>query len=134
MSIYIIILLTVAEIVLIGLVLSFFSRLKKSEEIINNLQKNQEDLLEKIYRNASLEQELVATFAQRQEMLSALLPKIENRIEHLQKLLIQAEGISRSPQFLREVIQNAKKKGQSTEEIAKNTGLSKDEIEIILRS
>ncbi len=134
MPLFFIILLTIAEIVLVVLVITFFARLKKSEQTVLALQKNQEELLEKVYRNASLEQELVATFTQRQEMLTALLPKLETRIETLQKLISQAEGISHSPQFLREVILNARKKGQPVEQIAKNMGLSKDEVEIILRN
>ncbi len=134
MSIFLIILLTIAELVLIGLVVSFFMRLKKSEVVIEKLQENQEQLLDRVYRNAALEQELVATFAQRQEQLVSLIPQVENRIQSLQKLLSQAEGITRSPQFLREVITNAKKKGLSVEQIAINTGLSKDEVELILRN
>ncbi len=134
MSIFFIVLLTAAELVLIALVLTFFIRLKKSEVVIQKLQENQEQLLDRVYRNAALEQELVATFAQRQEQLSNLIPHVENRIATLQKLISQAEGISRSPQFLREVIQNAKKKGQSIEQIVINTGLSRDEVELILKS
>ncbi len=133
MLISLIILITIAELVLIGLVCSFFIRLKKSETVIQRLQENQEDLLDRVYRNAALEQELVATFSQRQGELAKLIPQVEDRILTLQKLVKQAEGITRSPQFLREVIQNARKKGQSIDQIARNTGLSKDEVELILK-
>ncbi len=134
MSLFFIVLLTIAEIVLIVLVFLFFLRLKKSEQVVQKLQENQDLLLERVYRNAALEQELVATFAQRQEQLSQLIPRVEERIATLQKLLSQAEGITRSPQFLREVIANAKKKGMSVQQIATKTGLSKDEIELIIKS
>ncbi len=125
--------LTVAELILIGLVFTFFVRLKRSESVVAKLQANQEQLLERVYRNATLEQELVASFAQRQEQLTKLIPHLEDRIQTMQKLLTQAEGISHSPQFLREVIQNAQKKGLTNDEIAVKTGLSKDEIELILK-
>ncbi len=134
MSIFLIIFITIAELILVGLVISFFIRLKKSESVVQRLQEKQEELLERVYRNASLEQEIVATFSQRQEQLTQLIPQVEDRILILQKLVKQAEGISRSPQFLREVIQNARKKGQSIEQIAHNTGLSKDEVELILKN
>ncbi len=133
MSIFFIIMLTVAELILIGLVFTFFIRLKRSESVVAKLQANQEQLLERVYRNATLEQELVASFAQRQEQLTKLIPHLEDRIQTMQKLLTQAEGISHSPQFLREVIQNAQKKGLTNDEIAVKTGLSKDEIELILK-
>ncbi len=134
MSPILLVILTVLEFVLIGLVLVFFSRLKKSEEIIAALQENQEELLEKVYKNAYLEQELLETFKKRQESIAQLIPLMEARINTMQKLLSQAEGISRSPQFLREIIQNSKQKGLSIEQIAINTGLSKDEIELIINT
>ncbi len=134
MSLFFIVLLTTAEIVLIVLVFVFFLRLRKSEEVVQKLQENQDLLLERVYRNAALEQELVASFSQRQEQLASLIPRVEERIVTLQKLLSQAEGITRSPQFLREVIANAKKKNMSSQQIAIKTGLSKDEVELIIKS
>ena len=50
----------------------------------------------------------------------------------LRRLLEQAEGISRSPQFLREIILNGRRKGLSSRQIARNAGLSVDEVELIL--
>ncbi len=44
----------------------------------------------------------------------------------------QAEGICRSPQFLRELILNGRRKGLSSRQIARNAGLSVDEVELIL--
>ena len=48
------------------------------------------------------------------------------------RLLEQAEGISRSPQFLRELILNGRRKGLNSRQIAKNAGLSVDEVDLIL--
>ncbi len=124
--------LTVAELALMALVLFFFLRLRRSEQILAAMQANQDDLMDRMLRNAELEQEMVATFAQRQEQLAQLNGAMEHRVQTLRKLLDQAEGISRSPHFLREVILNCRRKGQSVEQIAKNTGLARDEIELIL--
>ena len=125
-------LVTLAECVLIALVLLFFGRLKRSESLIFRLQSNQEQMLERMYRNAALEQDLVASFAQRQEQLQALNQKLEDRVATLQRLLEQAEGITRSPHFLREIILNGHRKGLSTTQIAQRTGLAEDEVELIL--
>lgn len=124
--------LTVAELALIILVLMFFVRLRRSEQMLSNLQSNQDDLLDRMLRNAELEQEMVATFAQRQEQLAHLNMSMEKRVHTLQRLLEQAEGITHSPHFLREIILNCRRKGQSIDEIGKNTGLARDEIELIL--
>lgn len=124
--------LTAAELALLALVLFFFLRLRRSEHILSQLQSNQDDLLDRMLRNAELEQEMVATFVQRQEQLAQLNARLEDRAQTLKKLLDQAEGISRSPYFLREVILNCRKKGQTPEQIARTTGLARDEVELIL--
>lgn len=123
---------TVAELALIILVLLFFIRLRRSEQMLSALQSNQDDLMERMLRNAELEQEMVASFAQRQQELTLLNRAMEDRILNLRKLLDQAEGITRSPHFLREVILNCRRKGQSVDEIVRRTGLARDEIELIL--
>ena len=97
---------TAAELALIILVLLFFIRLRRSEQMLSALQSNQDDLMERMLRNAELEQEMVASFAQRQQELTLLNRAMEDRILNLRKLLDQAEGITRSPHFLREVILN----------------------------
>ncbi len=125
--------ITVAEFFLIFLVLLFFKRLKRSESALENLQQNQEEVMDRLLRNVTLEQEMVATFIQRQEQLERLNLAMEERIYMLKRLLKQAEEISHSPYLLREVIMNARKKGQSLESIAQKTGLAKDEIELILK-
>ncbi|WP_035067484.1 hypothetical protein [Nitratidesulfovibrio termitidis] len=131
-SLWLIIFVSVVEVALLGVLLMFFLRLRRSEALLNRLQANQTQLLERLRQNAELEQELVATFAQRQEQLRHLDQRLEGRAQALRRLLEQAEGISRSPQFLREVILNGHRKGRSLEQIARSTGLSVDEVELIL--
>ena len=132
LSLWAVILFTVAELVLLGAILFFFLRLKKSENLMHNLQANQELLLARLQHNAELEKELVATFAQRQAELRILDQRLEERAEELRRLLGQAEGIVRSPQFLRELILNQRSRGASAKQIAKNAGLTVDEVELIL--
>ncbi|MBQ9405534.1 MAG: hypothetical protein IJU37_02215 [Desulfovibrio sp.] len=117
--------------VLVG-VLIFYLRLRHSETLLNTLQDNQESLLQRIEMNARLEREIVATFGQRQTELRNLDAKLEERAQELRRLLEQAEGIMRSPQFLRELILNGRRKGLSNRQIAKNAGLSVDEVDLIL--
>ena len=123
---------SVLEIGILVCVLVFYRRLRRSEHLFNSLQANQENLLARIEMNARLEKEIVATFAQRQAELRNLDEKLEERAQTLRRLLEQAEGISRSPQFLREVILNGRRKGLSSQQIARNAGLSVDEVDLIL--
>lgn len=132
LPLWIIIAITLAEVALLLLVLLFFLRLRRSEDLLERLQVNQEQVLQRIYANAELEQELVGSFTQRQEQLTILNAKLEDRAEYLRRLLEQAEGIVRSPQFLREIILNNHRKGKNTAQIARDTGLSLDEVELIL--
>ena len=125
--------ITIAELILIVLVLLFFKRLRKSEQALEGLQNNQEEIMDRMLRNASLEQEIVATFIQRQERLERLNIAMEERIYALKRLLKQAEEISRSPYLLREVIMACRKKGQNIDVIAQKTGMARDEIELILK-
>ena len=111
---------------------SFFICACAPETLLNTLQGNQESLLARIEMNARLEREIVATFAQRQAELRSLDEKLEERAQELRRLLEQAEGICRSPQFLREIILNGRRKGLSSRQIARNAGLSVDEVELIL--
>ena len=127
-----IVVFSIIELAILGGVLFFYLRLRRSEAMLNALQGNQEALLARIEMNARLEREIVATFAQRQAELQNLDAKLEERAQELRRLLEQAEGISRSPQFLREIILNGKRKGLSSRQIARNAGLSVDEVELIL--
>lgn len=132
MFIVLIIICSVLELILLGGALVFYRRLRHSETLLNTLQDNQQSLLARIEMNARLEREIVATFAQRQAELRELDSKLEGRARDLRRLLEQAEGITRSPQFLREIILNGRRKGLSSRQIARNAGLSVDEVELIL--
>ncbi len=123
---------TLLELLVLGGALVFYLRLRRSESLLNTLQDNQQSLLARIEMNARLEREIVATFAQRQAELRELDEKLSERVTELRRLLEQAEGISRSPQFLREIILNGRRKGLSSRQIARNAGLSVDEVELIL--
>lgn len=127
-----IMLFSLFELAILGGVLVFYLRLRRSESLLNALQGNQDSLLTRIEMNARLEKEIVATFAQRQAELRNLDEKLEARTLELRRLLEQAEGISRSPQFLRELILNGHRKGLTSRQIAKNAGLSVDEVDLIL--
>lgn len=133
-TLFIILIITcsVLELILLGGAMVFYVRLRHSETLLNTLQDNQQSLLARIEMNARLEREIVATFAQRQAELRELDSKLEGRARDLRRLLEQAEGITRSPQFLREIILNGKRKGLSSRQIARNAGLSVDEVELIL--
>ncbi len=120
------------ELLVLAGVAVFYLRLRRSEGLLSSLQDNQQTLLARIEMNARLEREIVATFAQRQAELRELDTRLEERASELRRLLEQAEGISRSPQFLREIILNGRKKGLSSRQIARNSGLSVDEVELIL--
>lgn len=134
MSLPLIMLLAVSffELLLLAVVLVFFIRLRRSESLLNTLQQRQEDLLKKLHFNTELEQELVLTFEKRQSELARLDEQLENRAQELEGLLKQAEQISRSPRFLREVILQGKRKGKSVQALSISTGLSVDEVELIL--
>lgn len=120
------------EVLLLCGALLFYWRLRRSENLLSTLHDNQQSLLARIEMNARLEKEIVATFAQRQAELRELDSKLEQRAQDLRRLMEQAEGITRSPQFLRELILNGKKKGMTSRQIARNAGLSVDEVELIL--
>lgn len=127
-----IILLTLSEVGILVLIFYFFIRLKNSEVLLEKLQGNQSALLERLQINAQLEQDLVQTFQKRQAELVELDERLEARREDLAKILRQAEEFSRSPQFLRQVILAGHRKGESSESLAKTTGLSVDEVELII--
>ena len=110
----------------------FFSRLKRSESVLNELQANQERLLAKLDINAQLEQELMESFDERQQELMQLDSELEERIQQLKRLLSEAKGVTRSPSLLREIITSGFKAGRSKAELAKSTNLSIDEVSLIL--
>ena len=132
LSFWILSLISLTELALFVLLLVFFARLKKSEHLLVKLQTGQNTLLKSLAQNAELEKDLVASFAERQAELHLLDQRLEERAASLQKLLEQAENVSRSPHFLRELILTGSRKGRSPAQLAKGTGLSLDEVELIL--
>lgn len=124
--------LTVTELALLFVVIVFYLRLRKSESLIARMQTKQEEFLNKLRANAQLEQELVDSFERRQDELSRLDGQLTERVVVLNKLLKQADEYARSPQFLRQVIISGNRQGRSPKELAKTTGLSVDEVELII--
>ncbi len=131
-SVLLLLLMSLAELLLFVLIWRFFARLKRSEQLLSQLQSGQDQLLGKLELNAQLERDLMESFGHRQVELQNLDVQLEERAQALRKLLEQAEGLTRSPQFLRELIISGSKKGRSPLQLAKATGLSLDEVELIL--
>ncbi|MBU1230728.1 MAG: hypothetical protein KKA55_04500 [Proteobacteria bacterium] len=124
--------LTVTELALLFVVIAFYLRLRKSEALIARMQTKQEQFLNKLRVNAQLEQELVDSFERRQDELARLDSQLTERVVVLNKLLKQADEYARSPQFLRQVIISGNRQGKNPKELAKTTGLSVDEVELII--
>lgn len=124
--------LTVIELFLFLLIWRFFRRLKQSETLLAELQNSQSALLAKLELNANLENELMQSFRQRQSELAQLDLLLAERADTLRSLVEQAGEVSRSPQLLREIIINGNRKGYSLGQLAKSSGLSVDEVELIL--
>lgn len=123
---------SLVEILVLLAIFIFFSRLKRSEKLLDTLQASQEQLLQKLHFNAELEQDLMDSFARRQKELQALDRMLEDRAQALHKLLEQAEAVTRSPMVLRESILSGYKAGKSIGELSMQSGLSRDEIRLIL--
>lgn len=131
-SLWLLAVVTVFEFVLFFLLLSFFRRLRKSEDLLLKLQAGQTSLLASLEQNAQLEKDLIASFVDRQAGLKSLDMQLEERAASLSRLLNQAEAVSRSPQFLRELILSGVRRGKSPMELARGTGLSLDEVNLII--
>ncbi len=131
-SFWALILASLTEVLLLVGLIVFFLRLRRSEATLNTLQANQEKLLTQLHVNAELEQELMDSFARRQAELQALDHKLEERVTALKSLLMEADGVNRSPQLLREIIVAGSRSGKSLQELARSTNLSIDEIRLIL--
>jgi len=132
MQLWILIVISLVEIGLFAMLLHFFVRLRKSEDLLFKLSEGQQTLMDKLRTNAELERELMQSFTVRQAGLQSLNASLEERSAELNALLEQAQAMSRSPQFLREVIISGKRKGRTAAQLAKATGLSLDEVELIL--
>ncbi len=123
---------TAVELLLMVLACIFYVKLKKSELLVRALQDKQQEFLQKLDFNARLEKEIVETFAKRQEELALLEDKLHQRSTEMRRLLEQAENFTKSPQFLRQTILSGFRRGQSPQALAQATGLSVDEVELIL--
>ena len=132
MSDLLIILFTISEVVLLGVVILFFLRLRKSETLLSGLHARQEDFIKRLQFNTQLENELVATFEQRQQELVALNAQLERKAAELKKLVNLANEYCKSPQFMREIIIQGHRSGKSPAQLAKSTGLGLEEIELII--
>ncbi len=97
-----------------------------------DLQSRQQEFINKLQFNAQLENELVNTFEKRQEELSRLDQQLEEKSKKLEKIIKQAQEFSKSPQFLRQIILTGHRSGKSPSQLAKSTGLSIDEVELII--
>ena len=123
---------TIVEVGLMVLAFFFYIKLSKSETLVRALQDKQQEFLQRLDFNARLEKEIVDTFAKRQEELALLEEKLHQRTSEMRRLLEQAENFTKSPQFLRQTILSGFRRGQSAEALAQATGLSVDEVELIL--
>lgn len=132
MATWALVLFSLIELFLLVLVVVFFVRLRKSEALLNQLQAKQAEFLHKLQFNAQLEQELISSFESRQSELLDLDQQLEERSERLKKLIKQAEKFCNSPQFLREIILAGHKEGKSVAALSKATGLSTEEVELII--
>lgn len=131
-SYWIILILSLLEVALLAGVIAFFFRLRRSERLLAKLQKNHTDFLSKIEKSVDLEQQFLSNFAERQTELLHLEAQLSEREKQLRNLLQHAENLSQSPQFLRQVILSGRRKGRSIKVLAQSTGLSTDEVELIL--
>jgi uncharacterized protein HemX len=131
-SVILFIALSVLELLLLILVIVFFIRLKKSEKSMNELVEKHSRMLQKIRFNAELEQELLSSFETRQQELVEIDRKLKSRAEELQKLIKQAESLSSSPDLMRQIILEGRRQGKTPQAIARSTGLSVEEVELIM--
>lgn len=132
MSTTLIVFLSLTELALLGVLLVFFWRLRKSEALLSELQARQEEFVRKLQFNAKLEDELMQTFARRQTELAKLDTELEEQCKRLNKLLDQAKGLCRSPQFLRQLVVAGHKEGKSAKALAQATGLPVEDVELII--
>jgi uncharacterized protein HemX len=132
MSDLLLILLTISEVALLGVVIMFFLRLRKSEALLSGIQIKQEEFIKRLQFNTQLENELVATFERRQQELITLNNEIESKAAELKKLVAQASDYCKSPQFMREIIMKGHRAGRSPLQLAKSTGLSLEDVELII--
>lgn len=126
------VLFSVTELILLGVVVVFFVRLKKTESLLQRLSDGQAEFANKLHFNAQLEQEMLENFAKRQKELVELDEVMEDRARQLSRLVKQAEKFTDSPALKREIILTGHRKGKGPLELAKATGLTLEEVELII--
>jgi len=129
---WLLILLTGSELVLLLLIVGFFARLRRSEDMLSALQENQAELMLKLQKSAQAEQDLLDSFEERQRALMRLEDKLAMREKDLSRLLKLAEDVTRSPDLQRQAVLVGLKKGQSAKEMAKALGITVDEVELLV--
>ncbi|MGE4505559.1 MAG: hypothetical protein AB7D51_09445 [Desulfovibrionaceae bacterium] len=132
LSTLLLILLSLSELVLLAVVILFFVRLKRSEALLQRLMDSQADFMNKLRFSAQLEQEMIETFGKRQQHLVELDEVMERRAEELSRLVKQAEKFIESPALKRELILTGHRRGKGPLELAKATGLTLEEVELII--
>ncbi len=125
-------LISFIEIILLLVIVVLFVKLRRSENLIQQLKQNHNDLMEKLEFNAQLEKELVSSFNERQEALRELDQQLRQRENDLKKLLQEADNFTKSPQFARKIILDGHARGASKQSLAKKTGMSVEEVEWII--
>lgn len=131
-SYWVILAVSLLEVILLAGVIVFFLRLRRSEQILAKLQQNQNEFIKKIDKSADLEKQLLDNFIGRQSELVHLETQLAEREKQLRLLLQQAESVAQSPAFLRQIILTGHRKGKSPDNLAHATGLSVEEVELIL--
>ena len=132
MSQAILVFISLVEVILLAVLVLFFLRLKRSEALLTELQARQEEFVNKLHFNSELEAEMVLSFQERQKELAGLDQAIERRAAGLKQLIAKAESITRSPDTLKQMVLGGHRRGQSPAMLAKATGLSLEEVELIL--
>ncbi len=123
---------SIIEVLLIIIILFLFFKLKRSESLLSTLQEKQRLILDKLRFNAELEKKLIDSFEARQKELIFLDRKLQEKVNELRGLVKCAEDMINSPQLLKEAIIKGYRNGESVEELCKKTGLSREEVELII--
>lgn len=127
--------LTLTELLLLVAVVVFFRRLKRSEHLLEQLQQKQEQFVAKLAFSTELEQELVSSFQERQQELLKLEKRLVQRRDELESLLKKTETKAKPQQMARspkQIVLNGFRRGLSAKALAQASGLSLDEVELIL--
>ena len=131
-SLYLLVISTIIEVILLTTIIFIFYKLKRSEDFMLRLKQSQKELLDKLTFNEQIEKELVKSFEERQRQLALLDSKLEKKLREAREVLKQLEEASNSPKVLKDIIIKGYKKGEGLESLARRTGLSIEEIEWIL--